>query len=194
MGTQMSWSEFDQHQMYLRASVRILEAFIRWLKLECVHTHVHVCNSLSMNTWVCAWASKCRRVILPVSYFWHGCVVSQAAAQLVNINAVWRSDGDWSWHVVTLWWKALWNDVAGVFLLSAERWQAGCGICVFVCASMPVREYVCARTCWFFSWCTSERVLDVQTRITAHTKWVALLWLWFWCSWGKAVSEQVFTN
>lgn len=25
--------------------------------------------------------------------------------------------------------------MAGVFLLSAERWQAGCGICVFVCAA-----------------------------------------------------------
>lgn len=48
----------------------------------------------------CVPVCLCRQVnaeaILPVSYFWHGCVVSQAAAQLVNINAVWRSDGDWS--------------------------------------------------------------------------------------------------
>lgn len=82
------------------------------------------------------WPCKCGRVILPGLYFWHGCIVSQAAAQLVNINAWRRSDRDWSWHVVTVWWKALWDDVAGVFLLSVEGWQARSGMCVFVCASM----------------------------------------------------------
>lgn len=67
-------------------------------ELLAVFIHVHACDSACTCAclFVCVCVCKCRRVILPVSYFWHGCVVSQAAAQLVNINAVWRSDGDWS--------------------------------------------------------------------------------------------------
>lgn len=142
-----------------------------------------------MSTWACEWASKCKRVILPLSYFWHGCVVSQAAAQLVNINAVWRSDGDWSWHVVTLWWKALWNDVAGVFLLSAERWQAGCGICVFVCASMTVWECVCV---WVFFGFSLGAFVIVRSYclllkpISLHTQ---SGWLCFFCVFVVAVAK-----
>lgn len=94
-----------------------------------------------------------------VSYFWHGCVVSQAAAQLVNINAVWRSDGDRSWHVVTLWWKALWDDVAGVFLLSAER-LAVASVCVWV--------WVCLDTCGFLAWRALVIVCIVPPVFTPH--------------------------
>lgn len=76
----------------------------------------------SLHVGVCVKSKRERVVVLfPLSYFWHCFAVSHAAAQLVNINAVWRSDGDWSWHVVTPWWKALWDDVAGLFLLSTER-------------------------------------------------------------------------
>lgn len=87
----------------------------------------------------------------PVFYFWHGCFATLAPAQLVNINASWHSDRDWSWHVVTVWWKVFWDDVAGVFLLSKERWKADCGFCAVLCA-------ICA-SLWLHTWLFSSCIV-----------------------------------
>lgn len=112
-----------------------------WIAAACFHTR-------RAGTWV---YSRFGRASPPsphthTLYFWHGWFASLAAAQLVNINALCRSDRDRSWHVVTLWWKALRDDVAGGFLLSTERWKAGCvfcDLCEFAAAYLVILSLHC---------------------------------------------------
>jgi hypothetical protein len=81
-----------------------------------------------------------------MSFFWHGSISPSPELRVLNINVACCSDGDWSWQTVTLWWKALWDDVAVVFLLSTEGWGRSVCLCVHVCVHMPVCVF-CVAVC-----------------------------------------------
>lgn len=104
---------------------------------------------------VCEWTDiKRRRKLFQCHFFWHGSISPSPELRVLNINVACCSDGDWSWQTVTLWWKALWDDVAVVFFLSTEGWGRSACACACTCACLCL--YVC------FAWLCVHIPMSLQ--------------------------------